>query len=325
MSVKGKEGRRQWISLETRDETEAVNRAARIRELPDFQTKTGIARDVEDFLREKDDMKAYTRATMRVHGAALREFAKGCGATLSPAAVNAHYAKLRKRMKDASALIHMRALRSFFNWMVEKGRVARTPMKGMKLARVVQYARTLFCTKAQRDELIENAPDDDLLFILLCGFHAGMRKNEIIEARVDWFDLGEMAKADCGVVRVQNTESFRVKDREARFIPLSAPFAEFLKRYLAGRKARDFALKPRVKHGRNVYRYDFEKPFRNYTKAMGMKWVSAHVMRHTFASLLVQSGVSIFKVAAWLGDGVAVVEKHYAHLSPHDADIGKML
>ena len=46
-------------------------------------------------------------------------------------------------------------------------------------------------TAAQRDKLIKDAPSDDLRFILFAGFHCGMRKNEIIEARVDWFDLGE--------------------------------------------------------------------------------------------------------------------------------------
>ena len=51
--------------------------------------------------------------------------------------------------------------------------------------------------------------------------------------------------------------------------------------------------------------------------------VTAHVMRHTFASLLVQAGVSIYKVARWLGDGVEVVEDHYGHLAPKDSDIEK--
>jgi hypothetical protein len=44
-------------------------------------------------------------------------------------------------------------------------------------------------------------------------------------------------------------------------------------------------------------------------------------MRHTFASLLAIAGVSIFKIAQWLGDDVKVVERHYAHLLPQDSDI----
>lgn len=48
-------------------------------------------------------------------------------------------------------------------------------------------------------------------------------------------------------------------------------------------------------------------------------------MRHTFASLLVQAGVSVYKVARWMGDGVEVVEAHYGHLSPGDRDINRLI
>jgi hypothetical protein len=37
--------------------------------------------------------------------------------------------------------------------------------------------------------------------------------------------------------------------------------------------------------------------------------------------LLAIAGVSIFKIAQWLGDDVRVVERHYAHLLPQDSDI----
>ena len=82
-----------------------------------------------------------------------------------------------------------------------------------------------------------------------------------------------------------------------------------------------FMLQPQVKQGKSIYRYDFGKPFAEYMKAQDVEWVTPHVMRHTFASLLVQKGTSVFKVAKWLGDSVAVTENTYAHLAPGDADI----
>jgi hypothetical protein len=47
-------------------------------------------------------------------------------------------------------------------------------------------------------------------------------------------------------------------------------------------------------------------------------WVTPHVMRHTFASLLASQGVSLYKIAKWLGDTLATTEKHYAHPVPED-------
>jgi len=53
-----------------------------------------------------------------------------------------------------------------------------------------------------------------------------------------------------------------------------------------------------------------------------VKW---NVFRHTFASLLVQAGVSIYKVALWMGNSPDVCQRHYAALSPeHDADIDRL-
>ena len=49
--------------------------------------------------------------------------------------------------------------------------------------------------------------------------------------------------------------------------------------------------------------------------------MTPHIMRHTFASLLASSGVSIYKIAKWLGDDVRVVQRHYAKLLPNDGEI----
>ena len=50
--------------------------------------------------------------------------------------------------------------------------------------------------------------------------------------------------------------------------------------------------------------------------------VTPHIARHTFRQFARSSaGVSIYKIAQWLGDDVRVVQQHYAKLLPKDADI----
>ena len=206
----------------------------------------------------------------------------------------------------------MTTLRSFFNRLVEQKKIRSNPVKELKLARLDQKSRLRFCLPAERDSLIGNAPNESMKFILYCGFHGGLRRNEIIEARPEWFDLERRS------LHVRSTETFRPKDREARTIPLTNEFYEFLKGY--GLKS-PFMLRPDVKHGASRYRYDFRRPWNNFVNAEGVEWVTPHVMRHTFASLLASKGVSIYKVALWLGDDVRVVQKHYAKLLPKDDDI----
>lgn len=55
--------------------------------------------------------------------------------------------------------------------------------------------------------------------------------------------------------------------------------------------------------------------------SIGYEWVTPHIMRHSFTSLLAIKGCSLFKIAQWLGDTLATTEKHYAHLLPTDPDI----
>ena len=84
-------------------------------------------------------------------------------------------------------------------------------------------------------------------------------------------------------------------------------------------------LRGDVAKGRSIYRYDFSRPFADYMREKNCPWVTPHVMRHTFASVLASRGVSIYLIAEWMGDGVGVVQRHYARLLPTHAEIERML
>ncbi|MDQ3621321.1 MAG: site-specific integrase [Verrucomicrobiota bacterium] len=328
-----RDGKRRYISLDTSDPVEAITRGSGLRthQFPD--QKTPFLRSVDVYLAEKNRLNLYSRATARVHGAVLREFGERVeGRSLEAVPqklAHDHYKALQARVSETTAQIHIRALRAFFNAQKKICRI--NPFAELELGKIDQPARVVFCTKAQRNELIKAEKDDDLQFIFLAGFDAGLRKNEIIEARVFFFDMNGHA------THLQNTATLRLKDNEARTIPMTKRFRRFLGRYLKGKKPNDFALKPDVEHGKGTYRYDFHRPFNDFldavdengdslgrrTMTFNGQRITAHVMRHTFASLLVQAGVSVYKVARWLGDGVAVVEDHYGHLAPKDSDIEK--
>lgn len=120
------------------------------------------------------------------------------------------------------------------------------------------------------------------------------------------------------MLHVRKTPTFEPKDKDERTVPLTRPFRDFLKEY--GLRT-PFMLQPDVAHGRSLYRYDFDRPYFAYLTPLGFRWVTAHVMRHTFGSLLASASCSIYKIAVWMGDEVATAQKHYAHLLPVDPDI----
>lgn len=326
------EGKRQWVNLQTSDFPEAARRALAIRDNPLLRPTGLIKEDAQRFTAWKLAQNEWSRQSSKTKVLAIEEFADLFPALAMHQVTTEHaetfYKVVRKRVTESTAQSYMMTLRSFFRWAMDVERVRLdNPVKAVKLARHDRKARKEFVEKELKNKLIAEATNDDLRFILFCGFDAGLRKNEISEARVDWFtkDGLHVRKAETGSARLRPDElEFRPKDRDERVIPLTKPFREFLVGYLKDKEPLDFALKPKVKHGSWRYRYDIRRPLTDYMLFKQVPWVTAHVMRHSFASILATAGVSIFKISEWLGDDVRVTQRNYAKLSPGDEDIHEL-
>jgi integrase len=61
---------------------------------------------------------------------------------------------------------------------------------------------------------------------------------------------------------------------------------------------------------------DIKRALRTFTKFVGMPWVTAHVLRHTWATLAATGGVPLLDISKIMGDTLATIEAHYAHLTP---------
>ena len=334
-----KDGSRQWFTLETTDFQTAIQRAGELRKIGERRL-TGTLDDLrERFLKSKSNRALYSRHTGEWADTPLKKLANfsrnAAPSAITPSILNDWLTTLRAQpLAESSVQSYFRAVKSFFSWLLKEKLIHENPCKEIKLPRVAKPAKDRFCTAAQRDLLIEKAKgNDDLTFILLAGFDAGMRKMEIMEAKPSWINLAE------GVIYIQNnpatgtTKEFEIKNRLDRTVPLTTRFAKFLKGMERLKVCQNkegymtseipFILQPNVPHGAALYRYDFRLPFTIHAKNCGLDWVTPHVMRHTFASILVCAGVSIYKVAMWLGDTVAVTEKHYARLLASDSDIDR--
>lgn len=61
---------------------------------------------------------------------------------------------------------------------------------------------------------------------------------------------------------------------------------------------------------------DIRTSFENLVERSGLKDVTPHVLRHTWATRAAQIGVPIREIAGWLGDSIATVERTYFHHHP---------
>jgi integrase len=309
-------GQRVQVSLGTDDFGEAVAKALEIQADPFLTSADPLQSEIDAFIKYKLQQNEYSLASAESKRYALKEFASFVSKTspvaITPADIERFYQRLRSRVAESTAQGYITTVRSFFNRLFETRKVRTNVVKTVKMARLDSNSRKQFCTPTQRDQLIAKCEREDLKFTLFCGFHAGMRKAEIIEARPDWFDL------KTGSIHVRKTDTFRPKDREDRVIPMTRAFKTFLKTY--GLRS-PFMLHPEVPHWKSRYRWDFRRPWAEYVAKHDCPWVTPHIARHTFASLLASAGISIYKIAQWLGDDVRVVQKHYAKLLPKDEDI----
>lgn len=331
------DGARLQTSLETEDQGEAVAKVLAMRQQPDLVPIDSYVKEVKAYIKEQVIRGKLSHTFAPTRESSLRQFGDKYSIT-SPADITTDKVRQwydgmrfekKPALKESTAQGYVFGLRAFLGWLVDRDKLRENVALKVDMDEYKQTARLVYADAQTVADLIANAPDDAMRFILYCGFHAGMRKLEIIEARPDWFDL----KAGC--VTIQATETFQTKDKDHRTIPLTKGFQTFLAIY--GLK-KPFMLMPDVPKWKCKYRYDFRKPFEEYIESFGegyrlgtdklapkrdLSWLTPHVMRHTFASLHASANTSIYKIALWLGDGVEVVQKHYAKLSPSDADINK--
>jgi site-specific recombinase XerD len=294
--------RRTIVSLETRDYAEAVARAREILERPELQTAQSFSSEIDRFLKHKFETNRYSKMSADSKRSCLTLFAESVQdippASFASNQCRAYYNAAKARVAASTAESYMFTRRSFFNWSVSQNLCRRNPALDVQLDRIDHKGRVRFADFELAQRLIENPPNEDLRFVLFCGFHAGMRKLEIVEAVPDWFNLSRRT------VEIRAPTTFRPKDRDARTVPLTDWFADFLKGY--GLRS-PYVLQPDILHGKHRYRFDFRRGFSDYMKAQGLEWISPHVMRHSFASICASKGIDLYRIATWLGDDVRVV------------------
>ncbi len=255
--------------------------------------------------------------------------------------------RMAKSQRKGSPGTHNRTLtvfKKFYAWLVNTGRHAVNPFATIKRLNERKDTPIVYCTQAERNETIELAkatewPEWKAVFI---AFYTGMRREEIVNLL--WSDV----RFDTGVINVRKS-----KTGLPRTIPLSTVLENFLNEFpvrtgyvvtvKAGhnRIGRFNSLMNRMKKDKTaalLERWKIEKPPPSRAKDFKEKWnafeaaVAGHqpeidyalehigwnVFRHTFASLKVQDGVEVQKVARWIGDTLDTCLLHYAQFVPKD-------
>lgn len=228
----------------------------------------------------------------------------------------------RPALSSASILSYMTYAQAFMSYLEESGEILTNPFRKLprkSMPQSVPTRRGKHCSKALRDQLLANCTDPLLRPVLYMGFHLGLRRQEILNIRPDWFEHVDGLPA---FLHVQNetgadgTQPFVIKDAEAKRIPINDVLAKFLQQH--GTDHSPYFIAPRFKPGKNQYRWEWKRRWSTYMTKQKCPWVTVHTMRHTFVTLLLSAPPakrpSLLHLERWTGTDVRTLQKSYAHL-----------
>lgn len=218
---------------------------------------------------------------------------------------------------------YLRYAQSLCSWAAKEGIIRRSPFEGAGdlFPKKLPTKRANFCTKEERDRLIQGCDHLDLQAVLFFGFHAGLRRNEILNLRPSWLLRAPDGSPTHIHVREDDgkdgTTQFTIKDGEPKVIPMTRPLVEFVVRHRLHERE-PYLVAPEIRGGGYRYRWDFKRRWETYMRNQGVVHVTPHTMRHTFVTLLLsappEKRPSLLHLERWTGDSVETLKKHYAHL-----------
>lgn len=230
---------------------------------------------------------------------------------------NAVGAMARSGLAPATIRKNIEALNRLLVRAVEDGVLVTNPIEKVKLPKKPKRVPE-FLTTDQRAALLEIAKNHgrDAHLLIALSVYLGLRKAEVLALRWEHLDLKQR------VCHIVNQAEFTTKNAKNRAIPICDELVDVLDLYP---RTAGFVLKPRLQFRTSRYRWEYRKLFTNLVQEAKLPgWVSPHVLRHTFASLAAQAGVSLFKIGAWMGHSSTEVTEIYAHLAAYDPDINRM-
>ncbi len=258
------------------------------------RTVEAYGRDLRQFLdwlvAERCDLARVTRATLRIYLGRRRD----------------------DGLSARSAARALSALRGFFAYLLREGALTSDPSAQM---RAPSLWHTVPDVLSQDEvEAILAAPDTTTpgglrdRAMLETLYATGLRVSELVGLTLD------RVRLDPGFVRVLG------KGRKERLVPLGTSAVGWIERYLqVGRVGLDRHRRPELflnLRGAPLTRQGFWKILRQHGRRAGItSHLSPHVVRHSFATHLVENGADLRAVQMMLGHASLTTTEIYTHVA----------
>ena len=194
-------------------------------------------------------------------------------------------------------------LKSSFNYAVNKNYIEFNPFHKIKSIKIPDKTPRFF-SKDEFDKLAQTITNNDLRDLTIFAVNTGLRQMELIN--LTWAQIID------NYVHVNNWDSLS-KTNKVRSVPLNNSALEILEQ-------RNKRMKFIFNNKGNKWTQNWlSKYFNEQIKKSGLdNKLNFHSLRHTFASWLIQAGVSIYHVSKLLGHSSIRTTEIYSHLRKED-------
>ena len=202
---------------------------------------------------------------------------------------------------------HLINVKAILNRAVAYGYLENNPAKNIKRIKPPEKL-PLFFTKEEFNELLKAIDNNDWKDIVEFAVNTGLRQMEILNLHKRQFSEQDR-------MIILDNHYHTTKSRKIRNMPLNARAFEIVSRRVTNEKSElIFTL-----DGERILQDNLQDKFRKYVVAAELNpKLTFHCLRHTFASWLVQKGVSIYEVSKLLGHADIKTTQIYAHLRSDD-------
>ena len=268
-------------------------------------------RNIDAFLEMMSVERGASRNTLESYGRDLNDFfahIKNNSENCTETDIEKYLQTLsRKGFSGRSCARKLSALRQFFLYLFNEKIRKTNPTANLdspKLAKPLPK----FLSEAEITKLLEAAKDDLRLAAMLEVLYAsGLRVSELVSLKKNSVRVGEDI-----YLQVKG------KGNKERIVPLGGKAVSALARYMAEAKPESW-LFPAAKNGKSnthITRQGFAGLLKQAAINAGLDYtkISPHVLRHSFASHLLDNGADLRLVQELLGHEKIVTTQIYTHI-----------
>ena len=203
---------------------------------------------------------------------------------------------------------YYRTLKAAFNKAVEWNYIETNLFTKVKFPRLTKVY-PVFITEDELLIILANTPYNYLEDIFTVAFYTGMRLGELINMKWNWVDFFK------NQITVKCSDEFITKSKKERVIPMSEKVMAVLTTRYQNSKHQFNEVVFYRQEGRMLHQETISKQFKDVVRKSNLNdKIHFHSLRHSFASLLVQRGVSLYVVKELLGHEDLATTQIYSHL-----------